>query len=109
MKIEKPEEIIIKNEPYWDAISSAVYVGGVTNLVPADFLKWRSEGEEILPYEELSLAEIKEQWDAFRSQRDDTGEILTVFVETMLHGEIYQIGNWDDGCWYEYGKTNGIA
>ena len=109
MRIERPEEVVIKNEPCWDAISSAVYIGGVTDLVKAEFLEWRIAGEEELPHEELTLAEIAEQCKAAFCWEDCSERVITVFVEEVGEGRIYQLGYNADACWLEYGKTAGKA
>lgn len=75
-----------------------VYTGSFRNLEKVDDLKWREvDGEEI-----LSLKEIYEQLK-------DKCRMITVFVDSPLHGEIYQCGNYDDGLWVLHGNTKGYA
>lgn len=75
-----------------------VYKGSLRNLEKVDDLEWREvDGEEI-----LSLKEIYEQLKG-------KCYMITVFVDSPLHGEIYQCGNYGDGLWVEYGTTKGYA
>ena len=73
-----------------------VYKGSFRNLEKAD-LSWREVDEE----EVLTLKEIYEQLKGER--------MITVFVDSPMHGEIYQCGNYGDGLWDELGTTKGYA
>lgn len=79
--------------------ATAVYVGSMTELQLAD-LEWRHEDCEYRgDIEVLKLSEIVDQlWEA---------TIITVFINEPMSGTILQYGNYNDGCWWEIGKTDG--
>lgn len=93
----------------FDTVSTAtVYLGYFDNLLYInDRLKWRTEdwGEEIGDIEILTLSEIWEQVkNIFSNER-----IVTVIVDSPLHGEIYVCGNHKEGIWEKIGETRGYA
>lgn len=84
----------------------AVYSGGVNRLEKINHkLRWRYDAEISRmcfdPAKVLKLSEIAEQC------KDEY--IITVIVESPLHGEIYQYGNYYDNKWYKIGETAGYA
>ena len=57
-----------------------------------------------------------DETDTFLSLNDCLKEIgyngygvCIVIFEMALSGQVYQYGNYGDGCWYEHGKTQGFA
>lgn len=86
--------------------AAAVYIGGLTDLVQAQKLKWRKADEELcraldLDVEVLRLSEIAEQLkEAY---------LITIIIEEPFSGRILQYGNYCDGTWYEIGTTYGYA
>ena len=97
-KIENPKEYEIVD---LDGVSkSTVYSGGLDNL-KKPILVWRKiECEEIGEYLVLTLDEIRNQMQG--------SFLITIFIESPLHGEILQYGNYGDS-WYLIGKTCGYA
>lgn len=87
--------------------STAVYLGGVSCLKKVnDELNWHEEEVESLDMniKSLTLTEIYEQLkEVYGCQ------IITVFVDSPMHGEIYQCGNYEDGKWVKLGSTMGYA
>ena len=99
-KIEDPEKVIICE---FDGVSAGtVYLGGISFLERwNDKLDWRVDDgcSWFKPCKELTLKEIAEQMNS---------PMITVFVESPLHGEIYQYGNYGDE-WWQIGETGGYA
>lgn len=92
-KIENPSKYEVKRITEWGLVS-AVYVGGLTDLAPAE-LHWReNDGEEV-----LTLKEIAGQLEA---------TIITVFIQEPMGGVILQWGNYGDE-WWQIGETCGYA
>lgn len=84
---------------------SKVYVGGLSDLQPADNLKWRNADEETclilgIDAHVIKLSEIVEQ---LRDAR-----IITVIIESPTYGEIWQYGNYGKG-WFVNGELKGYA
>ena len=50
---------------------------------------------------EVTLEDIRKKYENY--------SIITVICETPLDGVIYQYGNYNDGSWYNHGKTVGYA
>jgi hypothetical protein len=108
-KIDHPDSYEICEE---DEISvSTIYTGTFHNLVKVNgMLHWRDE-EELLPSENshldkvLTLDEIKKQLTNLYGGKTP---FITVFVESPLHGEIYQYGNYGDD-WWQVGELSGYA
>lgn len=101
-KIENPNEYEICT---FDGVNSSnVYIGSFEYLQKAD-LKWKKEFVESMSMEieTLTLDEIKEQILA----KYDI-EMITIFINSPLHGEILQYGNYGDS-WYQIGETCGYA
>lgn len=86
--------------------SAAVYIGGLTRLTKVnELLQWRFDEElaaalhwGLQDAKVLRLSEIAEQLPS--------GQVISVIVESPLHGEIYQYGNYHDGKWYQIGSTH---
>ena len=92
----------------FDSIDCAtVYMGGMDRLVKAnDMLEWHEQEAEwaYMTIKTLTLSEIYEQ---LKDKMED--RMITVFVESPLHGEIFQCGNHEEGKWEKYGSTQGYA
>lgn len=107
---ELNKTVIYKNGDAFAFGSSAFYTGGLDSLVPfdKDFFKWNvdksaSEFEGDTVYC-LTLGELKEQL----VQVEFHG-IMTLFVNKPMSGEIYQIGNYNDGEWFLLGELKGFC
>lgn len=82
--------------------SSAVYLGSFDNLKKAKLI-WRKENLDFMEINVLTLDEIRNQL----KQRNPY-VMITIFVNSPLHGEIIQYGNYGDE-WYRIGETCGYA
>lgn len=67
-------------------------------------LEWKKE-EQLEGAEYLTLDDIAEQITKLIGGRTT----IIVWVESALHGEIYQWGNYSDQAWYKHGDTKGYA
>ncbi len=107
---ELNQTVIYKNGDAFSVGSSAFYKGGFDSLVPfdKDFFKWNVSEEASGFMEErvysLTLGELKEQLMAAGFKG-----LMTLFVNRPMDGEIYQIGNYNDGEWCEIGTLNGFC
>ena len=85
---------------------TSVYLGGLRNLqnITKD-LFWHKEYVEGLEMEvgTLTLSEI---WEYVKSSYNNQ-RIVTVFVDSTTHGDIYQCGNYEEGKWVKLGETQG--
>ena len=86
--------------------SAAIYMGGFTWLTPIE-VKWRTDDESYETAEIcdgdpdfITLDEIVEQFPE--------ATMLTVFIDSPLHGEIYNYGN-HGKKWLRVGFTGGYA
>ena len=107
-KIDSPQEYIVQNAPMWDPVMSAVYIGSVKRLTPAEFLKWNDLSQDGIPCRQLSLQEIAAQFEEYRAETGSSEQVITVFVERIGEGTIFQFNNYNDRSWYKYGQTSGI-
>lgn len=69
-----------------------------------DVLEWKKE-EQLEGAEYLTLDDIAEQI----TNKIGGRTTIIVWVESALHGEIYQWGNYSDQAWYKHGNTKGYA
>lgn len=105
-KIENPKEYEVCA---FDGVNSAsVYLGSFDYLQKAD-LEWKKEFIESMgmELETLTLDEIKEQIREKYCMSGNFG-MITIFINSPLHGEILQYGNYGDS-WYQIGETCGYA
>lgn len=77
-----------------------IYAGGMAWLYPAPVKLRKVEEGEFGKIEVLKLSEIAEQFPKL---------IITVIINSPLNGQILQYGNYNDGCWYQIGETEGYA
>lgn len=82
--------------------SSTVYLGSFDSLKKAKLI-WRKENFMDMEVNVLTLDEIKNQLQA-----SNPYEMITIFINSPLHGEILQYGNYGDE-WYQIGETCGYA
>ena len=105
-KIENPNEFEVC---VFDGVnSSTVYIGSFDCLQKAN-LEWKKEFVKpmCMEIEYLTLNEIKEQiGDKYRMS--GSFGIITIFINSPLHGKILQYGNYGDS-WYQIGETCGYA
>lgn len=101
-KIENPKEYEVCE---FDGVNqSTVYIGFFNDLKKAH-LEWNKEFVNGLEMEvgTLTLEEIKEQICTGKHRLP-----ITIFINSPLHGEILQYGNYGDS-WYQIGETCGYA
>ena len=92
----------------FDSVSTAtVYLGSLDNLKKINNeLSWHVEFSQGLGFaiRTLTLEEVfKQVYERYGSN------LITIFVNGPMHGEIYQCNNYEDGEWVEYGSTIGYA
>lgn len=107
-KIEKPEEYEIC---VFDGVTaSAVYLGGLSNLERVTVkLRWRFDAEmSRMCFDPAKVLTLKEITDQCKKLGKDRTPLITVMVESPLHGTILQYGNYGDE-WWEIGTVGGYA
>ena len=105
--LDNNQVIIYKNGEFG---YSAFYAGSLDCLVPMDknIFKWHIDaiaseliGEPVLA---LTLGEIAERFVEMEYKG-----MVTIFVNRLTSGEIYQLGNYGTYEWFELGTLRGFA
>lgn len=101
--------IVERNAPYSNSCKAVlVGIGGLT-LVPLSQFAWNAPEDE-------TMAEVHDGWLSLKeigAQLKSMGyghSVFYVWVESPLHGVMYQFGNYGDiPYWIEHGEMAGYA
>lgn len=89
--------------------TTSIYLGGFDRLENiTDRFRWHEEYYEGL-YMNVGTLTLSEIYEQSKNIIESDDRMLTVFCNSMLHGEIYQCGNHEEGKWEKIGETRGYA
>lgn len=91
-----------------------VYLGSFSELVNiSNKLKYHVEPMEEMGGEETIYITLKEIYEQVKEMCSIDGNVyeplITVFDEGAMRTQIYQCGNYSDGCWVKLGEIQGYA